>query len=125
MKHTLVPMWNPVYDLIKSNPVKDKHFASVNGTRSRIEKAIAEKKPEAEIAALREELAKHMAEAAKFDGPVEIYHPDRDPKSARVCLWTGSKWTGPTRRRICPRRRRKSPKSSSRRSRVPATAAKG
>lgn len=82
MKHTLVPMWNPVYDLIKSNPVKDKHFASVNGTRSRIEKAIAEKKPEAEIAALREELAKHMAEAAKFDGPVEIYHPDRDPKSA-------------------------------------------
>ncbi|CAN5906458.1 hypothetical protein BH11VER1_BH11VER1_07650 [soil metagenome] len=82
MKHNLVPMWNPIYDLIKSNPLKDKHFSNVNGTRSKIEKAIAEKKSEAEVAALRAELAKYMADAATFEGPIEIFNPDRDPKNA-------------------------------------------
>lgn len=95
MKRNLVPMWNPVYDLIKSNPVKDRHFATVNSTRSKIAKAIADKKPETEIAALREELAKFMADAAKFEGPVEIYNPDRDPKSAPKLFVDWIKVDGP------------------------------
>ncbi len=95
LKHQLVPMWNPVYDLIKSNPVKDKHFANVNGTRSKIEKAIAAKASDDEIANLRAELAAHMAEAAKFEGPVEIYNAERDPQSAPKLFVDWIKIDGP------------------------------
>jgi hypothetical protein len=82
LNHQLEAMWNPVYDLIITNPLHSKHFGNVIGTLGKIEKAIAAKSTDGEIAKLREQVAAHKAEAAKFEGSVEIYNPARDPQSA-------------------------------------------